>query len=214
LSSITVNANLLWTIENALNTHDVAIPLSPPGHTPARTLRILIITPSTLAPSAKLEQTMTRIMHFAALTGDKDNAIFYFPHTTSPTDASSSLQTFDNLQALLFSRCVYIPLVYLASTASLLDCLKAFMVAAGDVTPKEPKSPDIANDILPYSSLGPLDPQAMKALKGTCTTLGELATMASSDDDGFTKRLIANGMTEEDAECVVDFWRNEYLAEE
>ncbi|TKA77031.1 hypothetical protein B0A49_02314 [Cryomyces minteri] len=84
--------------ETTLSTHDIAFPLplraaQPPTlASPPRRLLFLLLTPSTVTPTT-LPATLTRIQHFASLTGGTDIAIVFLLNAASapapaPTRAS------------------------------------------------------------------------------------------------------------------------------
>ena len=73
---------LTCTVESQLGTHDVeikfgtAVDASTGNTLPARQLRVLLLSPSTVSET-QIESTFERIQHFASLTGGEDLAIVF-----------------------------------------------------------------------------------------------------------------------------------------
>ncbi|TKA83793.1 hypothetical protein B0A55_00058 [Friedmanniomyces simplex] len=191
--------------QSQLETHDIAIPVEasvdPTSGTTItrRYLRYLLLAPSSVDP-VKIEATLDRIQHFASLTGGQDLAIIFLlqpPPATSFIPAKQLLNSTNNgsspetngvyaytlLQATLMDRSgiPYIPILPLATLASLPDLLKGHSTSWARSLPKAISKPPTPMDLLQLCTANPPMPQQTTYfLSDLFPNLRELAVACTS----------------------------------
>jgi hypothetical protein len=196
-------------LENALRTHHIAYPM--PG-ADGRTFRVLILTRSSVEPSAR-HQTLFAVQRLAALTGGVDTAIFYLP-TAPSTAVSDAHRIFTELQLILLTNSISVPLLYVASAEDLIGALKTCSdtTADGNAWSVDSAQPITSLDILPHCTIeAPMDQAALTAVSDMCSSLRDLAAIATREDG--LNIMMRRGINEAAAESCAEFWNREWLTE-
>jgi len=207
----------LHTAESSHPTHDLAIPLHNQRHPTQRTLRLLVFTPTTLNPTTH-SATLSRIQHFAVLTGGRDIAILFLL-TPSPSQPTSNpthptpLHAYCALQLALStvstSGVSHIPpLLPCPSPSSVPTLLKTFTdtlasAPAQTRAVERKRQVNAALDLLPHCTVEAiLGEEAGLALMDLSADLRGVVSAALAGD------AVARGVDG----GVVEFWREEWVA--
>ncbi|EKG22288.1 hypothetical protein MPH_00355 [Macrophomina phaseolina MS6] len=223
--------------ENSLNTHDLAIPLPRQGRADtARTLRVLLLCPSSTSPDA-FSATLDRVQHFTALNGGLDSIIVFLLDTAgdSPPEQPTTLHAYSHLSTSLLAdpNIASIPLIPLASLTSFDAVLKSYISsnsaarAAQMVQAKRPDTFNTALDLVPWcvarentkplDNTVPLDANQVNLLTDLFGSLREFAEAAVGNENDRRvkekveemKSLLGAGV----AQDILDFWRDEWYAD-
>ena len=194
-------------LENSLQTHDIAVPLVP--HQNGRFHRAIILTQSCTTQSHKAG-TLSRVQHFEALGGGTDSSIIFVQMPASSQQCcQQALQAFQDVQFLLLSNSIYIPVLYVASPEALPSAIKTLTSPVSSIP--EPNLPLAATCVLPYcTDEFPMKAETLTALSDIFPNMRSVASLQREED---TSILVAAGMCEAEAEDCVEFWKAEYLAE-
>lgn len=191
-----------------MQTHDISIPFG------TKQYRVLVLTQSSTLDANKAF-TLSRVQHFEDLTGGTDSAIL-FQHSEPFRDAAKNsmlaqemLQSFQNLQYLLLSNDISIPLLYISSPTALCRALQC--LTAAEHNSAEPNLPIAATSVLPYCTVEP--PMSQEAFTVLSDMFPCMRSVASMQREESLWRMVGKGMCETDAEACLEFWKEEYLAE-
>ncbi|KAL1383785.1 hypothetical protein HDK64DRAFT_40443 [Phyllosticta capitalensis] len=198
---------------------------------------VLIVTPGSVEPE-RLATTVERVRRFATLKGGNDSAILFLLQPlgkTIPTyfldggvgrtvpvlPASrdpSPIEPYDRFKTALDANSISAPPILLApSNQSVEPVLKAFIGGQQSTHPPSfAESFNTALDILPHCTAAtePLDRETIFCLTDLFPCLRDLAY--SSTDDKEAQELL-KGMNkivgQQAVQDVIDFWREEWVAE-
>lgn len=211
--------------ENALNTHDLAIPLprqNNPNDSP-RTLRTLLLSPTSTTPTT-LPTTLTRIHHFAALNASIDSIIIFLLATpddaNANTNATTPLHAYTHLTTTLLATpaLAALPILPLATLPALSSLLKTYITthsaarAAQAVHARRGAGAfNAAYDLLPWCTAEtPLGVDEVHAVTDWFGSVGDVAG-AGREGDGRVEGLVGVLGRERVGE-VLDFWVEEWVA--
>ncbi|KAK8162819.1 hypothetical protein BKA80DRAFT_310294 [Phyllosticta citrichinensis] len=224
--------------ENALETHDLAVPLpSQQGH-----LLVLLLSPRSVKTD-HLPSTFERIHRFSTLNGGTHSVILFLLHpdetqrqsiqlTTeritvvrpSPCHGShAAMDAYHRLKgALDDSSSSTPPILPVPAISGLESLLRSYMRHLENPQPTRPPSrplSEAALDILPHctAGIGPLPRDAVIALTDMFPSLKDIAAAATADPNDPACReawaKMVEEMGEENAQKTIDFWRTEWVAE-
>ncbi|KAK7545596.1 hypothetical protein IWX49DRAFT_337614 [Phyllosticta citricarpa] len=235
---IVTAANGLRLSENALETHDLAVPLpSQQDH-----LLVLLLSPQSVATD-RLPSTLERVHRFSTLKGGAHSVILFLVHPfesqrqsieltteritvvrpSSCPGSHSGMNAYHRLKgALDDSSSSTPPILPVPAISGLESVLKSYMRHLENPQPTlQPSRPlsDAALDILPHctAGIGPLPRDAVIALTDMFPSLKGIATAATADPNDAACReawaKMVEEMGEENAQNTIDFWRTEWVAE-
>ena len=193
---ISPRAPLIRDAESQLEAHDIALPLSEPSRMndnqqSKRTLRLLLLSPNGMSDTS-LPITLSRIQHFASLTGGIDVAIVMLLSASRPfasaktlIDTSGSnetqgLSSYTRLQCELMTRTdlPWIHVLPLATLDGLVDLIKGHSQSISRPKPK-PSSAVRPLDMLAHCSTEPpLSSLAINLTSDVVPSMGRLAQSA------------------------------------
>ncbi|GAB7356702.1 hypothetical protein MBLNU459_g7409t2 [Dothideomycetes sp. NU459] len=191
--------------ESQLDTHDIALKLPRRDKPVTSTLCFLLLSPTSVL--SDLDATLTRIEHFASLTGGLNIAMVLLLSSPSRSSSSSSSSTthtpaatatdphpaepdpllgqhsYAQLQATLLSRpdLPWIPILPLARVAGLPSLLQSYAGSVGRGPPAPPEPGARSLDLLAQCTVeAPLSPLARDLASDVFRSLAELAGAATA----------------------------------
>ena len=193
-----------------------------------RKARFLIFTVSNLTCS-NTDHSRIRLRQFVSLTGGRHSAVIfllYSSHFPSPESydvgtvtsrhthqqhAISGLEGFSHLQTLLLTSNISIPILPVLSPTSFPQIIDRFIDGAQSIIHK-PSIPKAVTELLPYcTSAPPMSEDAAATTTDLFPSLREWAMFRNKQEALW--RLVNNGVSEEEASAVVEFWDEEFVVE-
>jgi hypothetical protein len=207
--------------ETELKTHDLIISI-PSSESSARSLRLLILTQSSLAPE-NMETTLSRLQHFESLTGGTDSAII-FPlfgaqsstgsNNNQPLPFPTPLHAFTQAQLLLMDQLINIPIIPLSTPASLTKVINTFITSlnASLAVSAASQPTSAAVHVLPYAtSSGTMSQETRMAMTNMFTCMRDVAEMGVGDEA--KEILVRGGVKQDEADDCMQFWAEEWICE-
>jgi hypothetical protein len=170
------------------------------------TFRLLILTENDCKSSI-----LPRVDHFYSLTGGSHCAILYVQSTVTD-DSSNPHQSFQDLQYLLLTNTIDLTMHYVSDASSLPSIVKALTTPPCDSEVIKTPVPNVLTQLLPFCSITlPMSQQALTILTDLAPSMRGLSRLQT--DEHVVDQMVESGVTMEEAEACVAFWRDEYLPE-
>jgi len=193
---------LTWIIENSLKTYDLAVPLPYSNHI----YRLLILTEA----DCDDETILLRLDHFYSLSGGSHCSILFLANATSTI--SKSQQCFQQIHYLVMTNAIDLTIHYVPDVASLPQIVKACVTLPAREEVRAVAEPNALTQVLPFCSIAsPMSQQALIVLTDIAPSMRGLSALQSNDF--IVERMVQSGVSVQEAEACVEFWRDEYLPE-
>ncbi|KAF2084031.1 hypothetical protein K490DRAFT_69220 [Saccharata proteae CBS 121410] len=177
-----------------------------------------------------MPDTLTRITHFASLTGGKDSAIVFILASSAAvqSDAASAsmsssnedgLRAYMHLASTLLTDPVVstIPVLTLPTCSGIDGLLQNYIRALSTTVDQPVAATDAVQELLPWctSDARPMGQEEVLGLTDVFASLLEMAEMAMKEGADWEEKgeEMVGVVGLERATSVVEFWREEWVAE-